>query len=174
MKGEFNDLTYNNTNITFVNKTNNIQTSDELTAALVYQDKMGTNYSRSKKISKAVSAAGIAILLTAASVKAGSVITNAYVLNPPSVVNDSYKVEDNVFTYSFEIKNEKGYEMTYNISINDELKFTETCSEQKTYEGSFKEFAIGERCLFYIEFSNKVDYTKRIRQVRFTTKGVTL
>ena len=50
MENEFNTLVYENTKVTFTGKTDNIATSDELTAAPLYQDKMGTNYSQSKMV----------------------------------------------------------------------------------------------------------------------------
>ena len=139
MEGEFNDLKYNNTNITFSQEVNNTATSDELTAALMYQDKMGTNYSRSKKYSKVISAAGIAILLTAASVKAGSVITNAFVLNPPSVVSDTYKVED-----------------ISNIIINNVLYFIlkSSLNDKKNYAPKLVSFTPGTNPLAALGFIN--------------------
>ncbi len=174
MTGEFNDFQYNNTNITFTNKTNNIATSDELSATLLYQDSMGTNYSRKKRVAKAVGATGIAILLTAASVRAGTAITNAYVLNPPKTDTETFKVEEGTFTYSFNLNNEGKYQTTIKIAVNDVVRYSEDCTAPGAYEGSFSDFETGERGLFYIEFTNGVDYIKKIRQVRFTTKGVSL
>ena len=53
MEGEFNNLNINNTNITFNNKPNNIETSDELKAPLMYQDNIqGTNFARKKRTAK--------------------------------------------------------------------------------------------------------------------------
>ena len=50
---------------------NNIATSDELEAAPIYQDKMGTAYSKSKHITRAFNVAGISLILTAAAIKTG-------------------------------------------------------------------------------------------------------
>ena len=80
MANEINDLTYNNVNITFTGQTNNIATSDEVTASPIYQDKMGTVYSRSKSVTRAFNFAGISLILTAAAIKTGSLISNVYIL----------------------------------------------------------------------------------------------
>ena len=85
MANELNELTYNNTPITFTGKTDNIATSDEAKAPLLYQETMGTAYSRSKAVSRVFNFAGISLILTAAAIKTGSLISNVYILNPPSV-----------------------------------------------------------------------------------------
>ena len=86
MANELNELTYNNTPITFTGKTDNIATSDETKAPLLYQDKMGTVYSKSKAVRRAFNFAGISLILTAVAIKTGSLISNVYILNPPTAV----------------------------------------------------------------------------------------
>lgn len=174
MEGEFNELNYNNANITFSTSTNNIATSDELSAALLYQDKMGTNYSKSKKISKAVAATGIALLVTAASIRAGTVITNGFVLNPPKATIQTAEIVEGSFHYIFKLENPRGYKTQYFISVNGETKLQEDCTESKDYEGTFDEFVDGDKCEFYISFTNQIDYTKRVKTIRFNKGGVTL
>ena len=118
MANELNDLTYNNTPITFTGKTDNIATSDETTASLLYQDKMGTVYSRSKSVVRAFNFAGISLILTAAAIKTGSFISNVYVLNPPSLSEVSYQLEDHTFTASFIVSNPNKYQLTYDLYLN--------------------------------------------------------
>ena len=72
MEQELNVLEYDNAKVTFTGKTDNIATSDELEAAPVFQDKMGTAYSRARAITKAINITGISLLLTAAAIKTGS------------------------------------------------------------------------------------------------------
>lgn len=69
MSEELNTLSYDNTKVTFTPNVNNIATSDELTAAPLYQDKMGTAYSKSKAVVRAFNVAGISLILTAAAIK---------------------------------------------------------------------------------------------------------
>ena len=63
MEQELNVLEYDNAKVTFTGKTDNTATSDELEASAIYQDKMGTAYSRSKKLSRAISATGISLCI---------------------------------------------------------------------------------------------------------------
>ena len=175
MEGEFNDYLINNTPITFTGSTNNIATSDELSAPLLYQDTLGTKYSKQgKRVARFVGATGIALLVTAAAVRTGSVLTNGFVLNAPVVENGSFLFEEGEFKYEFTIANKGNYEIKCFITINGVTKFSDDCSEEKTYSGTFNEIQDGERGNFYVEFSNKVDYKKKIKNVRFTTKGIAL
>ena len=53
-------------------------------------------------------------------------------------------------------------------------KYQEDCSLEGTYSGEFSDIEVGERGLFYVEFTNSVDYKKKIKTIRFTTKGVSV
>lgn len=167
MSNELNDLVYNNTNITFTNQTNNIATSDELEAANIYQDKMGTNYSRSKSVVRAFNFAGISLILTAAAIKTGSLISNVYILNPPSLSEVSYRLEDHTFTATFTVSNINSYQMTYYFLVNEQEVIKEDCSESKEYVFTYDELNKNDKCHFYIEFSNGIDYRKTINKYDF-------
>ena len=171
MKDELNTLSYNNTPITFTGKTNNIETSDELTAAPLYQDKMGTAYSKSKMVVRAFNFAGISLILTAAAIKTGSLISNAYVLNPPSISEAVYQVENKVFSFSFKVSNPADYEITYYLYINYIEVLKENCSKPQTYTSSYENLKVGDKGHFYIQFTNSVDYTKTIANYSFTVEG---
>lgn len=171
MEGEFNNLTFDNTKTIDLNKINNIETSDELTAALMYQDKMGTVYSKRKKAARVVSATGIALLATAASIRTGTLISNAFVLNPPTVAINSCEVVDNTFKTTFKMTNKLTYKVSYFITVNSETIVNENCSEAKDYIVTFTEFKEGDACSFYIEFSNKVDYKTKLLIINFNTGG---
>ena len=174
MEGEFNNLGINNAPITFTGKTNNIATSDELDAPLMYQDKLGTNYSRGKKAAKMVTLTGVALILTAAAIKTGSLLTNAFIVNVPTVENEKFEVIEGVLNYSFEITNKGKYQVYYIINVDNVNIVKQDCSNPDTYVGTFNEISDGQTGHFYIEFTNSVDYTKRITSVTFTNKGVTL
>ena len=49
-------------------------------------------------------------------------------------------------------------------TINEAIEFKEDCTEEKDYEGEFSDIVDGERGVFYIEFTNSVDYKKRIKR----------
>ena len=167
MANEINDLAYNNTNITFIGKTNNIATSDETTASPIYQTRMGTAYSRSKGVVRAFNFAGISLILTAAAIKTGSLISNAYILNPPSVKDASFVVETHTFTAEFTISNIGKYQIYYYLTVNDEEVIKEDCSEEKSYMVTYDNLKQGDEGHFYIEFTNKVDYKKTIESYKF-------
>ena len=171
MENELNTLTYENTKITFTGKTDNTATSDELTAAPLYQDKMGTNYSKSKAVVRAFNLTGISLILTAAAIKTGSLIANAYVLNPPSVSNVNYVVEGHTFSASFKISNAAKYRANYYLYINNINVMIGDCTEEKEYNVSYEHLNVNDECRFYIEFTNGVDYIKTIESYSFTVEG---
>ena len=160
MEGEFNNLDINNAKITFSTSTNNTATSDELSAPLMYQERMGTAYSRSKLISRSIVATGIVLIATAASLSAGTMIANKFILNPPTVSINSLALTDSIFYYSFDITNKANYECYYYIDVEGKNIVKEECTIEGHYEGSFSEFSDGQTCKFYIEFTNSIDYKK--------------
>ena len=173
MANELNELTYNNTPITFTGKTDNIATSDETKAPLLYQDTMGTAYSKSKAVSRAFNFAGISLILTAAAIKTGSLISNVYILNPPSVGTPVYTLNGNSFTAEFTVSNPGDYKMTYYLFLNDnkEATIVGDCSEEKEYLISYDELTTGDEGHFYIEFTNSVDYKKTLDSYTFKVEG---
>ena len=172
MDGEFNNLSINNTPITFTGKTDNIATSDELLAPAIYDTKKATAYARSKTIAKVISATGIAIIATAASIKAGALISNAFVLNPPSISNTVFDVNDGIFAYSFSVTNQNEYKVEYYILVDGLVVVNEDCSLTNDYDGSFSDINDDQKGCFYIQFSNNVDYKKTLIKVNFTTGGI--
>ncbi len=177
MDGEFNNLSINNTNITFTNNPNNIATSDELSAPIMYQDKMeGTEYAKKKRTTKITVATGITLLVTAASISSGSIISNAFILNPPSITESAYDVTDGVFSYDFTLTNDGEYTITYFITIGNRTLVEKDCSTAGTYSGTFNEnhdlMSEGYVAIFYIKFTNNFDYTKQLTKVKFNTGGI--
>lgn len=172
MANELNDLSYNNTNITFSSTTNNIATSDELEAAAIYQTKMGTAYSRGKNVVRAINFAGISLILTAAAIKTGSLISNAYVLNPPSVGTVVYDLKDHAFSAVFTVSNPAKYQINYYLYINNDKNpaLTDDCSEEKEYLIAYENLNKGDKGHFYIEFTNTVDYKKTIESYKFNVE----
>ena len=169
MANELNELTYNNTPITFTGKTDNIATSDEVKAPLLYQESMGTAYSKSKAVTRAINFAGISLILTAVAIKTGSLISNVYILNPPSLSEVSYSVEGNTFNASFTVSNSSKYKMTYYLYLNEneEPTLVDDCTEEKEYLVSYEGLSVGDEGHFYIEFTNSVDYKKTIESYTF-------
>ena len=167
MANEINDLTYNNLNITFDGKVDNTATSDELSASLLYQDKLGTAYSRSKSVVRAFNFAGISLILTAVAIKTGSLIANVFILNPPTVSIETCEVVDHVFNYEFTVTNIGKYQITYYLKVNDKEVLKEDCSEEKSYIVTYDKLKKNDVGNFYIEFTNKVDYTQIIDSYDF-------
>ena len=177
MEGEFNNLQFNNANITFNNKPNNIETSDELKAPTMYQDNIeGTVYARKKRATKVVALTGITLLVTAASIASGSIISNAFILNPPVISDAEYTVVDEVFNYKFTVENKGEYDVVYTISIGTKTYVKENCSVPGTYVGVFNEnkdlLIDNQVATFYLRFSNKFDYTKQLVKIKFNKGGI--
>ena len=167
MEGEFNNLNYNNTNITFSVATNNIATSDETSADPIYVRQLGTNYSRSKKVGKAVVLTGLALTITAVAISGGSLIRNVYVPSPPTVTNPTFSVSDGKLSYSFTIENKLGYVTTYFIDINGTNVVKEDCREAREYVGEYSPIEAGSKCKFYVTFTNSFDYIKTVYSTEF-------
>ena len=170
MDGEFNSLNINNTNITFSVATNNIATSDELSADPIYQRQMGTNYSKGKKVGKAITIIGISLAFTATAISSGSVLSNIFVPNPPTVSNAVINVEDKTLTYSFTLKNDRKYKTFFYLDINGENVIKEEVIESKDYDGEYSPVVSGDRCKAYIIFTNSLDYYKTIYTNEFVAK----
>lgn len=168
MEGEFNNLNYNNANITFSVATDNTATSDETSADPIYQRQLGTNYSRGKKVAKAVVLTGMALTITAVAISGGSLIRNIYVPSPPTVSNPVVSVSEGVLSYSFAIENKLGYVTTYFIDINGTNVLKEDCREAKEYVGQYSPVEPGSKCKFYVTFTNSFDYIKTVYTTEFT------
>ena len=174
MTGEFNELNINNANITFNKSPNNIALSDELSAPIMYQDTMGTEYSKKKaKTAKKITVAmGITLLATASAIQAGTFISNGFVLNPPSISEDTYAVNEGVFSFAFSVTNKGNYKVIYYIDVNKTRVYEEECSVAGTYQASFSDYTENDSCEFYIQFTNRLDYRKNLRIVKFNKGGI--
>ena len=172
MIGEFNDLTTSNIKTTFDVKTNNIATSDEKEAPAVYEVTKVTAYAKGKAAARIVAASGIVLIAASASIATGSLISNSFILNPPTVSNTTFEVKDDTFYFSFTIKNKNKYSVSYYIFIDGVLKMEGDCSEATSYNGEFSDFKEGDSGLFYIQFANNVDYKKTILETKFNTGGI--
>lgn len=170
MDGEFNNLDYNNANITFSVATNNVATSDETSADPIYQRQMGTNYSKGKKVGKAITIVGISIAFTAVAISSGSIIKNIFVPTPPEVVSPTVLVNGETLSFTFSIKNPKNYKTTYFVDINGENVLQEECVMEQDYAGEYSPVKVGDRCKFYITFTNSLDYYKTIYTNEFVVK----
>ena len=159
MSEEFNNLTFDNTKVTFTGTTNNIATSDELEAAYLYQDKMGTNYSKSKTAVRAFNFVGISLILTAAALKTGNIISNAFAPTKPTVSEFAPLVEDDTFKATFVISNPSKLDVFYYLTVNGEDSEKVDCSEEKTYDVEYSHLQVNDECTFYVKYSKTVVYT---------------
>ena len=162
MTGEFNDLTFNNLNVTFSPDTNNIETSDELNVGPVYQYETDTNYAKRKRTAKALTIAGLSVAFTATLVSTGAILTNIFITNPPKLENVSYVVDEKGFEYSFTITNDSKYKVYYYLKLDNEKVLEEDCSTNGDYAGVYTDVKDGQSLEFIIEFTNSFDYIKAI------------
>ena len=124
-----------------------------------------------RSVVRAFNFAGISLILTAAAIKTGSLISNVYILNPPSVKDATYEVETHTFTGEFTISNLGKYQISYFLTVNGEEVLKEDCSEEKSYLVTYENLKQGDEGHFYIEFTNKVDYKKTIDSYRFKVEA---
>ena len=170
MEGEFNNLNVNNTNITFSVATNNIATSDETSADPIYQRQMGTLYSKSKKVTRVLTIAGLSVAFTAIAVSSGSVLKNIFVPTPPAINFPTVTFTEEKIVYSFSVSNPKNYVTTYCLEINGTRVIEESCRETKDYVGEYSPVVAGDKCKFFITFTNSFDYYKTIYTNEFIAK----
>ena len=143
MEGEFNNLQFNNANITFNNKPNNIETSDELKAPTMYQDNIeGTVYARKKRATKVVALTGITLLFN-----------YKFTVENKGEYDVVYTISIGTKTYVKENCSEPG---TY-VGVFNENKNL---------------LADNQVAVFYLRFSNKFDYTKQLVKIKFDKGGI--
>lgn len=172
MEGEFNKLEFNNANITFSTATSNIATSDELSASPLYQEKTGTDYSHGKKVGKRLSIIGISLVFTATAVASGSILTNIFIVNPPTIDMKRIEIVENALIYDFTVTNKMNYKTTYFIELGNKVVFKEECSEQRQYSNSYVFDAKSQQNMkFYVSFTNSFDYRKVIYSKSFIVGG---
>ena len=163
MDGELNELYYDNTKITFSTETNNIETSDELTADPIYQNQMGTKYSRSKRnAGKVVVITGLSVVFTAAAITSGSMISNIFIVSPPTISNPTFSITENGFAYSFSITNKFSYKSTYFIKLDNVVVLQQDCTQAGDYSSIFADLGDAKKLDFYVSFTNPFDYVKTI------------
>ena len=167
MDGELNELKYNNTNITFSVATNNIATSDELSADPIYVRQMGTNYSRGKKVGKAITIVGISVAFTATAIASGGVLRNIFIPNPPTVSNAHMVVEGNQLEYGFTIENKLQYKTWYELYRYGDVVAQGECIEAREYVVKYSPVEKGEKYKFIVIFTNSFDYRKEIHTNEF-------
>ena len=162
MNDGLNEFNVNNTNITFSTATDNIATSDETSADPIYQRQMGTNYSKRKKISKGVTITIVALSFTAIAIAGGSILRNVFVSDPPTISNAAIIINEGELSYSFTVSNKRNYKTYYSLDINGENVLKEDCVESRDYNGTYSPINKGDKCKFYITFTNSLDYYKTI------------
>ncbi len=166
MEGEFNNLSTDNLATNFTNSPNNLELSDELAADPIYTRKMGTAYSAGKWAKRAVVITGITLTVTATAILGGNVIRNAYVNNPPKLV-DGYQfviTEDNTLDYQFTIAdNQNNYAVKFIVyQKSNERLFYLDCSTPQEYRGTIEELPINKHITYQIYFTNRFDYQKNL------------
>lgn len=164
MNGEFNDLTTYNTATTFSPNTNNIATSDELSADPNYVRKMGTAYSAGKWVKRVVVITGITLTISAAAILGGNYITNVYIGKVPVLATGTvFELEQDSLKYQFTLEsNANNYPVTFKVYDDKTTVFTMDCTEVKEYIGSVDSLGYGKDITYEIYFTNRLDYRKSL------------
>lgn len=165
MTGEFNDLSTNNIGVSFSNNTNNTALSDELSASSNYVKQMGTAYSAGKWAKKILVVTGITLTVSAAAILGGNYIKNVFIGDVPVLADDHvFKLEENIFNYSFAItENKNNYPVMFRV-YEDVRKplFTLDCSISQSYEGTVEIDDIQKNYKYEIFFTNRLDYRRTL------------
>lgn len=164
MNQEFNNLKTENIKTTFSNNTNNLATSDELQVDPIYVRKMRNSYAASKKGQKVITITGISLLLTATAILSGNIISNVFIVNPPTIVESNFLILENTDTlsYNFTLTNKGNYKVTFKVSCNKETLYTLDCSNPDNYTGEILNIGLDKKVHYDISFTNRFDYIKSI------------
>lgn len=172
MDGEFNNLSYNNTGTSFSANVNNIQTSDELSADPIYTRKMGTSYSISKGVAKAVVAAGITVTAVGGGMGIYSLFSNSFVTLPTVSDNPiAVSTTDDSLSYDFEVDNDSGEKFDFYVYVKDNLVFSLDIHESGKYQGTIPNLGYDVSGHYEFLYSNGVDYTHAVLEGDFHTIG---
>lgn len=164
MDQEFNNLDTSNIETTFTNNTNNLATSDELQVDPIYVRQMRNSYAASKRGKRVITIAGISLILTATAILSGNIISNVFIVNPPTIEESNLLIVENTDTlsYDFTLTNKGNYKITFVVSIGKETVFTLDCSVTDTYTGEVKDLGLDKKVHYDISFTNRFDYKKSI------------
>lgn len=168
MEGELNNLTTNNTKITFNNTPNNVQQSDELKADPLYYRQMGTAYSLGKVVKRSVIAVGLVITATSGGIMASNAFSNSYVKSPTvtdiSVLGE--KDNPNAINFSFSItKNENNYTVLFTLAdLKGEYLYSFRAKEIKSYNDVVTDLEAGKKYQYKISFTNDIDLVRELNK----------
>ncbi len=164
MDQEFNDLSTTNIKTTFTNNANNLATSDELQVDPIYVRKMRNSYAASKRGQKVITITGISLLLTATAILSGNIISNVFIVNPPTIVESNMLILENTDTFSFDftLTNKGNYKVTFKVTVDKETIYTLDCTVPDTYTGEIPDIGFDKKIHYDVSFTNRFDYKKSI------------
>ena len=164
-ESEWNELAYDNIATTFSLSTDNVATSDELSAPPVYENGKDTLYAKNHRAKKITTISLITLSATAALAAGGSVITNAFVGDPPSISSDgvvSLVSGTDVLHYEFEVTNKRHYKTVLKVYVDKTETFTLDITEPGPYIGETGHLGFGVSGTFKAVFGNGLDYKQQI------------
>ena len=59
----------------------------------------------------------------------------------------------------------------FGIKVIGQVDNAEDLPDPATYEGDYAGLVDGDKCEFYIRFTNKIDYTRTIKSYKYTVGG---
>ncbi len=165
--GEFNSVETNNLEQTFSDSPNNIETSDETSLGETLFVKQDTTYALKKRDDEKIKRIAAAATISVTAVLGGTFLANSFLPSPPTIDNVSHSIRNDTLHYSFDVFNNKKYEVTYTVYIDGEaLKNSKIdISQNKHYEGAI----LIPNCSTELRITSSVvtklaDYEKEIGQ----------
>ena len=172
MDGELNNLSTNNTEVTFTNNTNNLATSDELSADPLYYRQMGTAYSAGKWVKGIVIGVSITLTVSGGVVLANTLFSNSFV-KAPSVESFVIKANEDPtkLDFSFSIKkNEKKYTILLTLkNYKNESIYSYRAKEVKDYSATITDLTPDTTYNYKIVYTNDIDLVKDIKSGEIKT-----
>ncbi len=163
--GEFNNIETNNLKQSFSNSPNNIETSDEISLGESLFLKQDTTYALKKRDDEKAKRIVAAITISATAILGGTFLANSFLPTLPSIDNISQSVIDKSIHYSFDISNNKKYDVIYVVYVNDKALENSQINirENKHYEGmvSIPDYSLDLRITSSV-VAKMFDYKKEI------------
>lgn len=166
---EFNNIVFDNTNANFNYSPDNVQTSDELLAGETYDYERETNFAKMKR---KIKVAKLAIFSVTVTITGGAIVVgltqNEGFLKTPVIEAPSFRVENKVLYYSFNLTNLKNYKVTFTINQNKENLYKIILDKENKYENSYDLSSYSGSMSASLDYTNEADHFGNLYTYNFT------
>lgn len=169
-ESEYNEISFDNTKITFDVNTDNIAQSDELLTGESYNYEKETKYAKAKRISKGTTAAVVAVSVTAfAGGIFGTIAPEFMTKQTPVCASPSFSYANHILSYSFEAQNIGNYVIkirVYNTPTKVQF-YTESILENGKVERTIDCTDFPGENVAYVNYTNNADLEATLYKYTF-------